>query len=267
MWISLTILTLFLVLERGCQGASKVPKNQEEVLTCLETCYPHDCADLASQGKKADGVYLIYPGGKYSNPVPVYCDMSTKDGPWTVFQKRFDGKVSFYRGWKEYKAGFGRVDGEYWLGLQNIYLLTLKKSYRLRITLVDWDEVDRFVTYEDFALSRLAVDPEEDGYKLYLEGFKEGDPTKPAGNSLVGHIGMNFSTYDNDRDTYTGGNCATQYHGAFWYNKCHGANLNGKYQNGTTTEYATGVVWATAKGAYYSFKKTTMMISPSVPKA
>ncbi|KAM5152338.1 microfibril-associated glycoprotein 4-like [Mantella aurantiaca] len=266
MWIPLTIYTLFLITGRGCQGASEVPKNHEEILTCSETCYPQDCADVASVGSKADGVYLIYPGGKYSNPVPVYCDMTTKDGPWTVFQKRFDGKVSFYRDWKGYKAGFGRADGEYWLGLQNIYLLTLRKTNHLRVTLVDWDGVERFVTYEDFSLSRLAVDPEEDGYKLYLEGFKEGDPTKPAGNPLTGHVGMKFSTYDNDRDI-SPHNCAELYHGAFWYFKCHGANLNGRYQNGTTTEYATGLVWASWKGAYYSFKKTTMMISPSVPKA
>lgn len=66
-------------------------------------------------------------------------------------------------------------------GLQNTYLLTLKRSYRLRIDLKDWDNVTRHVTYENFSLSRLAINPEEDGYKLHIEGFTEGDPTKPAG--------------------------------------------------------------------------------------
>lgn len=261
----LTPFTVLLVIHIAYQAAEKVPRNLDNINICTESCYPHDCSDVWAQGLKTDGVYLIYPGG-LKTPIPVYCDMTGKDGPWTVFQKRFDGKVNFYRGWTEYKAGFGKADGEYWLGLQNIYLLTLKRSYRLRIDLKDWDNVARHVTYENFSLSRLAINPEEDGYKLHIEGFTEGDPTKPAGNSMGGHVGMNFSTYDNDRDIHTI-NCAQRYHGGFWYSKCHNANLNGKYQNGTTEEYATGVVWNTAKGYYYSFKETMMKIAPSVPEA
>lgn len=38
------------------------------------------------------------------------CDLSQ------VFQKRFNGSVSFFRGWNDYRFGFGRADGEYWLG-------------------------------------------------------------------------------------------------------------------------------------------------------
>ncbi|XP_018428160.1 PREDICTED: microfibril-associated glycoprotein 4-like [Nanorana parkeri] len=261
MWISLTSFTLFHVIHRACHAAQEVPRNQDNINICSDSCHPHDCSDVWAQGLKTDGVYLIYPGG-LPTPVPVYCDMTGKDGPWTVFQKRFDGKVNFYRGLKEYKAGFGRVDGEYWLGLQNIHLLTLKKSYRVRIDLEDWDNVASYVTYENFSLSRLAIDPEEDGYKLHLEGFTEG----AAGDSLTGQAGMNFSTYDNDRDIWSS-NCAETFHGAFWYSDCHGSNLNGKYQNGVTTEYATGLVWSTNKGYYYSFKKTVMKIGPSVPAA
>lgn len=33
-----------------------------------------------------------------------------------VFQKRFNGSISFFRGWNDYKFGFGKADGEYWLG-------------------------------------------------------------------------------------------------------------------------------------------------------
>ncbi|XP_018428169.1 PREDICTED: microfibril-associated glycoprotein 4-like [Nanorana parkeri] len=265
MWISLTPFTLFLIIHRACHAAQEVPRNQDNINICSDSCHPHDCSDVWAQGLKTDGVYLIYPGG-LSTPIPVYCDMTGKDGPWTVFQKRFDGTVNFYRGWQEYKAGFGRADGEYWLGLQNIYLLTLKKSYRLRIDLEDWDNVRYNVTYENFSLSQLAINPEEDGYKLNIEGFTEGDPVRPAGDSLRSHVGMKFSTYDNDRDL-DAINRAASFHGAFWYHNCHNANLNGKYQKGTTTEYATGLVWYHAKGHYYSFKKTVMKIAPSVPMA
>jgi len=33
-----------------------------------------------------------------------------------VILKRKDGSVGFFRPWNVYKKGFGKADGEYWLG-------------------------------------------------------------------------------------------------------------------------------------------------------
>ncbi|XP_053550130.1 microfibril-associated glycoprotein 4-like [Bombina bombina] len=232
------------------------------VRSCENSCYPHDCSDVFhKQGLTSDGVYLIYPSGSNSPAVPVYCDMTSSGGPWTVFQKRFDGSVNFYRGWEEYKSGFGRADGEYWLGLQNIYLLTQNKLYRLRVDLEDFENEKRFVTYNEFYISPLAISAEEDRYKLHINGFQEGDPSKHTGNGLAFHNGMSFTTHDHDGDNRPF-NCAQLYKGAYWYNACHSSNLNGEYLHGPTKVYANGIVWSSWKGANYSLKMSEMKISP-----
>ena len=38
-------------------------------------------------------------------------------GGWLTIMKRENGDVDFYRGWQEYKIGFGAVSKEFWLGL------------------------------------------------------------------------------------------------------------------------------------------------------
>lgn len=72
-------------------------------------------------------------------------------------------------------------------GLENIYHLTLQRSYRLRIDMADFDNDARFVIYNKFALSPLAISAEEDNYKLYIDGFEEGDPSRPAGEEPKQH--------------------------------------------------------------------------------
>ena len=41
-----------------------------------------------------------------------------------TIQCRTSGSVDFYRGWDNYVNGLGEADGDYWMGLEEIYQLT-----------------------------------------------------------------------------------------------------------------------------------------------
>ena len=69
-----------------------------------------------------------------------------------------------------------------------------------------------------------------------------------------------FSTKDNDNDLKSGGNCAVDHDGAWWYGECHHSNLNGLYLNGSHSSQANGVNWATFRGFHYSLKRTEMKV-------
>ena len=75
--------------------------------------------------------------------------METDGGGWTVLLKRHDGSVDFYLNWTDYKNGFGNLEGEHWLGLDNMHLLTHQSSDRpqLRVDLADWEGNTAFDKY------------------------------------------------------------------------------------------------------------------------
>ncbi|CAH1224584.1 ANGPT1 [Branchiostoma lanceolatum] len=109
------------------------------------------CADYYASGQTTSGVYTLGTG------VEVYCDMDTAGGGWTVIQRRQDGSVPFNKNWEEYKQGFGDKNGEYWLGNENIHLLTTQNNYTLRIDMMAWDSQTRFAEYSTFRLVPLLL--------------------------------------------------------------------------------------------------------------
>ncbi|CAK6982754.1 microfibril-associated glycoprotein 4-like [Scomber scombrus] len=225
------------------------------VLTCCSSLIlPLDCSDIhhSANSSRPSGVYTIYPIGATS-AVQVYCDMDSDEGGWTVFQRRMDGSVNFYRPWDHYKTGFGSAAGEYWLGLESLFHLTQRKRFELRVAMEDFSGNQAFARYSSFS-----IDPESSGYSLQVSGFTNGG----AGDSLTYHSGQKFSTFDKDQDS-TSANCARSHLGAFWYKGCHYANPNGVYRWGAdSTIYAVGVDWHHWKGYNYSLKTISMKIRP-----
>jgi len=71
-------------------------------------------------------------------------------GGWTVIQRRQDGSVDFNRTWNEYKEGFGDLNGEFWLGNENIHKMTSQGDYSLRIDLEDWNNKHKHAFYQVF---------------------------------------------------------------------------------------------------------------------
>ena len=73
----------------------------------------HDCQETYAKGHKTTGVVPIYvPAMDFIN---ARCDMITDGSGWIVFQRRVDASIDFYRGWEEYKNGFGDPNGNFWL--------------------------------------------------------------------------------------------------------------------------------------------------------
>ncbi|XP_029023542.1 tenascin-R isoform X2 [Betta splendens] len=236
--------TVQLQAERGGQ---LLPTTSTEFTTGrLRFPFPSDCSQELLNGIRRSGATEIFPRGKLVAPVTVYCDMETDGGGWTVFQRRKDGSVNFFRGWKDYVKGFGDLNGEFWLGLDNLHNLTAMSRMSLRVDLRDRNE-SAFATYATFAVAQK-------NYRLTVGGY-----SGTAGDSLSYHSNRIFSTRDRDPlQSIT--RCATSYRGGWWYRNCHEANLNGLY--GVNVKHQ-GVIWTSWRGKEFSIPFTEMKMRPA----
>ncbi|XP_060604623.1 fibrinogen C domain-containing protein 1-like [Ruditapes philippinarum] len=229
-------------IAKQVQQNTKQIENLETLITNLyshmeDLLYPTSCRSFAA----VNGVNKLRQGFE------IYCDQTTTGGGWIVFQRRLNGKTDFYRTWAEYKNGFGDLNGEFWLGNEYLSLLTSNGVHELRIEIEDFEGNSAYAKYSQFKIY-----PEENNYKLEVSGYNG-----TAEDSLDYHNGMMFTTYDRDHDKWSS-NCAERWHGAWWYNGCFHANLNGQYHNQPGNLDGTLINWYLWKKKYYNLKKVEM---------
>lgn len=192
-----------------------------------------------------DGVYQLKPS--HSPAFLAYCEKG-----WIVIQRRINGRLSFNRNWNEYRDGFGDIRDEYWLGLERMYHITRTGSYELMVVLKSFDGVEKWAKFNGF---KIASEIEQ--YRMDFESFSGGD----AGNSLVLHNGMKFSTPDRENDNDISRNCGQTFKSGWWFNECYESNLNGVH-----TIQEMGIEWSfftsdsNNKPIWKSLNQTRMMI-------
>ncbi|KAJ3605358.1 hypothetical protein NHX12_027405 [Muraenolepis orangiensis] len=203
----------------------RAPVRGARLKGCANGSRPRDCADLYAGGQHEDGIYSVFP--------------------------------------VHHPAGFqGEDDASFILsgpaqGLKQIHALSIQGNYELRIDMEDFENSTAYAQYGTFGVGLFSVDPDEDGYPLTV-----GDYSGNAGDSLLKHNGMKFTTKDQDNDQ-SENNCASFYHGAWWYRNCHTSNLNGQYLRGQHTSYADGIEWSSWTGWQYSLKYSEMKMRPA----
>ncbi|XP_003809202.1 angiopoietin-related protein 3 [Pan paniscus] len=212
---------------------------------------PAECTTIYNRGEHTSGMYAIRPSN--SQVFHVYCDV-VSGSPWTLIQHRIDGSQNFNETWENYKYGFGRLDGEFWLGLEKIYSIVKQSNYVLRIELEDWKDNKHYIEYSFY------LGNHETNYTLHLVAITGNVPNAiPENKDLV------FSTWDHKAKGHF--NCPEGYSGGWWWHdECGENNLNGKYNKPrakSKPERRRGLSWKSQNGRLYSIKSTKMLIHPT----
>ncbi|XP_035774156.1 angiopoietin-related protein 1-like [Anopheles albimanus] len=181
------------------------------------------CKDVSSH---LSGTYEIRLAND-SEPFQVYCEQETFGGGWIVIQHRYNGALDFFRGWNEFRDGFGDLEKEFWLGLEKMHQLTRTRKHELLVEIKEFNDIYAYARYDAFE-----VGSEDEQYALKVLGKYSGT----AGDGMEDNRGMKFSTKDRDNDNYIDGQCARFTEGAWWHGVCTHANLNGPYKKARTSK-------------------------------
>ncbi|XP_064456971.1 uncharacterized protein LOC135367611 [Ornithodoros turicata] len=208
-------------------------------VTASHMMNPKNCADLSEGGATCDGVYIVYTHG--IRALRVYCDMATDGGGWTVIMRRGNYTnlpLSFNHDWNGYKHGFGDLESEFWLGNDNIHMLTKENPMEVRVTLESFDGETVSFDYDDFL-----VGSESENYRLRVGNY--AGTNSRVGNSFRRHSNQVFSTPD--RSPVRNNNCAASHRAGWWFHSCMSVLLTGDYASERNSPSNRGIRWPSWK--------------------
>jgi len=70
---------------------------------------------------------------KISIPTQSYLKPVMSVFGWIIIHQHLGDNFDWKLPWDDYKAGFGSIDANFWLGLEKVHLLTTYQVYRLRV--------------------------------------------------------------------------------------------------------------------------------------
>ncbi|XP_065357388.1 angiopoietin-related protein 2-like [Calliphora vicina] len=211
---------------------------------CQPDSEPTDCKSATKCTHKS-GYYKIYLPGNKAKQIMVFCDMEIAGGNWMHILRRIDGSENFTRPWSDYVNGFGNVEGEYWIGLQNLNVLTNKNGrQQLYVHFENSPGLSYYALYNNFLVGDATQI-----YKLKSLGTYEGT----AVDGMAFYAGQKFSTFDYDNDGSSTRDCAREKNGGWWFNDCGFAEPTGIYGS-------AGVRWDSKVSGVYFYKIMYFMI-------
>ncbi|XP_069135329.1 microfibril-associated glycoprotein 4-like [Argopecten irradians] len=225
------------------QGTLFYSKNTESQNSMVSVTYDSDtktpCLELYDSGYTKDGIYEVTTQST-GVTFQVMCNMTA--GGWTILQHRVNDTEVFSRNYQDYVDGFGSLHGEFWLGLEYIYIMT-RQPRSVRFDLLK--DTDEWFLLE---YSSFTIDDSAAFYKLHVSGH-----VASAGMctyTFTYNDGMEFHAKDRDRSS-----CASNRKGGWWFKGCTWLNINGGYglrnTMATMGEYCNG---------YNYFTETVMSI-------
>ena len=130
----------------------------------------------------------------------------------------------------DYVNGFGEADGNYWIGLEEIYQLTTAHDVNLFINIETFDG-------EPFTLKleTCSVDNAANNYAMTFTEYTQSSDRVNFQLFNSNYNGLMFTTRDRDNDLKDSVNCASgSRKGGWWYHGCGHINLNGDYEGDVT---------------------------------